>query len=73
MIICRCNEVSLAEIRAIQKKNHGATLLQIIEHTGASTKCGRCRPLLEKTHNKLIAQYPRGEQMTLPFKYNSFY
>lgn len=67
MIICRCNEVSLAEITAILKKHPGATLLQIIERTGASTKCGRCRPLLEKTFTKLAAQYPRGAQMTLPF------
>ncbi|MBN2262691.1 MAG: (2Fe-2S)-binding protein [Prolixibacteraceae bacterium] len=67
MLICRCNEVSKQELNALIKKNRGITLEKIIETTGASTKCGRCKPLLQKTFEQLSAKYPPASQLNLQF------
>jgi bacterioferritin-associated ferredoxin len=67
MVICRCNEVTQAEIKSIFRKHPHVTLAQVTELTGASTKCGRCRPLLEKTYEKLCDELPKDKQLSLSF------
>lgn len=67
MVICRCNEVNLAEIKQIFRKLPNVTLTELIDITGASTKCGRCRPLLEKTYEKLKNELPKDKQLSLTF------
>lgn len=67
MIICHCNNVSLSEIKSFLKKHPEASLAQLIEHTTASTKCGRCKPLLEKTHQNITIKTPVNNQLRISF------
>lgn len=65
MIICRCNEVSHQEIKQFLQKNPHATLNEVQEATRAGTNCGRCRPLLEKTVEKIKTSLPKDDQLRL--------
>lgn len=67
MIICRCNEVTLSEIKIFLKKHPGATLSDLIISTGASTKCGRCKPILIHYFNKIKKDQPVNDQLSFPF------
>lgn len=65
MLICNCNVVSKLELSSIIKKHRGISLDKIIEVTGATSKCGRCKSLLEKNYKQLIAKYPPSSQLNL--------
>ncbi|GEM_PF-7032783 len=67
MLICRCNEVSKQELSTLIKKHRGITLEKIIETTGASSKCGRCKQLLKKNFEQISAKYPPSSQLNLNF------
>lgn len=67
MLICRCNEVSKQELNTLIKKHRGITVNEIIETTGATTKCGRCKPLLLKTFEQISSKYPPTSQLILQF------
>lgn len=67
MIVCRCNEVSLNEIKAFINKHPQSSLNNLIEHTGASTNCGRCSTLLSKTFDKLKKDLPDNKQLRISF------
>lgn len=67
MIICRCNEVSLQEIKKFLKTNPHASLEDLKLHTSASTNCGRCKTLVEKTYQKIKKEIPLNDQLRISF------
>ncbi|MBN2806028.1 MAG: (2Fe-2S)-binding protein [Prolixibacteraceae bacterium] len=67
MIICRCNEVSDFEIRKFMKKHPHASFEALKLVTSAGTSCGRCKPLLQKIHERFSNEQPQNNQLRLPF------
>lgn len=67
MIICRCSEVTMIEIKQFLKKHPHATLNDLKVQTTAGTNCGRCASLLEKSFNKLKNDFPQDKQTRISF------
>lgn len=67
MIICRCNEVSLQEIKKFLKKHPNATFAELQMSTKASTSCGRCSYTLEKSYEKIVKDLKIDDQMRISF------
>lgn len=67
MIICRCNEVTQDEIKTFLTKNPNATFDELRNATNASTGCGRCIALLEKTYERIKKDQPDNHQLRISF------
>lgn len=67
MIICRCKEVSLKEIKLFLKKNPSAGFPEVKLVTGASTGCGRCTPVVKKIIDGYMPLHKTDPQFRLPF------
>jgi bacterioferritin-associated ferredoxin len=67
MIICRCNEVTLHEIKQFISKKPYATFDELKLATTASTACGRCHSLLKKTNDKINKDLPSNKQLRISF------
>jgi len=67
MIICRCNAVTIVEIKKFIKKHPQATFDELKVETTAGTSCGRCVVLLQKTFNHLKKETPQNDQSRISF------
>ena len=67
MIICRCNEVTQKELQTFLKKHPYASLDELKTNTGASTNCGRCSSLIQKTYERLKNELPDNDQLRISF------
>ena len=67
MVICRCNDVTLIEIKKFMKKHPYATFDELRTETTAGTSCGRCTDLLKKTYEKIRNDLPQSDQIRITF------
>lgn len=67
MIICRCNEVTQNEIKVFLHKNPHATFDELKIATSASTNCGKCYFILQKTYEKYKNELPENSQLRINF------
>jgi len=67
MVVCRCKEVTLKEIKLFLKKNPLAGYPEVRLATGASTGCGRCAPVVKKIVEEFKSQAKTDLQYRLPF------
>jgi bacterioferritin-associated ferredoxin len=66
-IICNCNGVSQKEIEQFMTKHPQATFHDVQLGTAASTGCGRCALSVKKTMERVKAELPRQDQLTIEF------
>lgn len=67
MIICRCNDVTLIEIKKFLQKHPHATFDELKKETTAGTSCGRCTDLLRKTYERIQKDLPQSDQIRISF------
>lgn len=68
MIICRCKEVTLNEVKAYLRNHPNATITEVKEYSGASTSCGRCSNLLQKIYENNKNDLPKNDQLSFSFQ-----
>ncbi len=70
-LICLCNKVSENDVRKLFKKAPLATLSDVVQATGASASCGRCKgeliALLEGYKKQSAGNPDQNPQLTIPF------
>jgi bacterioferritin-associated ferredoxin len=69
-IICLCNQVSQKQIQKIVQRHPSISLSELIQVSGASTSCGRCRTELKAEYLNIITQVQANQkdaQGVLPF------
>ncbi|MBN2743867.1 BFD-like [2Fe-2S] binding protein [Breznakibacter xylanolyticus] len=56
--ICQCNQVTELEIRTIINKKIDSNIEDVQLITGAGTRCGRCRTIVNEIVTSQIKQRP---------------
>ena len=63
--ICKCKELSLEEIKSLEKEYGIKTLKELVKHTKAGTECGGCRNKLKEMFEEVGLQKVTYKQFSL--------
>ena len=63
--VCFCNFVTEEEIKTFLEKYPNASFQDVQKNTGASTSCGRCALSVKKTVERIKANIPQSNQLSL--------
>jgi len=67
LTVCNCKGVSQKEVEQFVTKHPQATFHDVQLGTSASTGCGRCALSVKKTIERVKAELPRQDQLTIEF------